>query len=348
MEHLLNRSLMAVLLTAGLMACSGDKGTDTDTDETDTDTDTEVCASGITSTFPDADAAGVFYRTPIEIVFNSDEKTTSTLTLADGAGADVAGTVSYNDGGDVAWFAPDADLAASTQYTLTASYSCEKVANITFTTSDAGTPVDGATLVDSVFNMDIAGGRITEPPGVGAILMPLIEDAEVYILVSATEYDATAMTHSFLGALGIDDGTGNIIQDVCTESIDFPLPSDYSDNPFMQIAGENVPIAVQGIELVLGSIELSGAFSPTGDAIEGLALRGFMDTSVLGGLLDLDPDDPQAACDLVGALGISCVDCGDGNITCLELAVDSMTADKQVGTLVALDAVAVAANDCAE
>jgi hypothetical protein len=346
MEHLLTRHFLSALIVTGLMACNNGKDTD-DTDTDDTDATPDICESGIASTFPDADATGVFYRTPIEIVFNDDESTTSTLTLAAG-GTDVPGTTTYSEDGATAYFTPTDDLAASTQYTLTIAYSCDKVAEIVFTTSDAGTPINGpSSLEGNVYNIDIASGRITEPPGVGQLLMPLIEEQDFFILISPVKYSGGANTLTFLGALGVDDGAGNIVQDMCTESISFPVAADFSDNPFMEISGEDVPITVQDFTITLQRIDLSGAFSPDASSIEGLSLSGFADTSGLGALLDLG-DEPDAVCGLVTTFGVTCVDCGDGSVTCLELAIDSMTAEQQTGTLELIEADDIDAEACGE
>jgi hypothetical protein len=327
MTHLFNRPLLSALLISGLFACNNGKD-ETDTVDSD-DTEVEVCTSGITSTFPDGDATGVFYRTAIEIVFTKDESSTATITLATAAGTDVPGTVTFSSDGKTAAFAPSADLAATTAYELTIAYSCDKTAVIAFTTSDAGTPLaDPSTIVGNTYNIDITTGRITKPAGVGATLMGLIEGEEFYILVSPTEYSAEDETLAFLGALGVDDGAGNVVQDECTETINFPLPADFAANPFMTISGEDVPLAVAGVELELGRIDLSGAFSPDGDTIEGLSLTAFADTVALGPLLDLGD-----ICELITTFGVNCIDCGDGSVTCLELQIDNMTADVQVGSL---------------
>jgi hypothetical protein len=347
MELSLNRSSLACLAIAGLLtACNGD----TDANPTDTDADTDAgeptCSSGIASTFPDADAAGVFYRSAIEIVFNSDESTTSTLELATADGA-VEGTTTYSEDGVTATFAPAADLTSSTQYTLTVSYSCDKVAEIGFSTSETGAAVDGASVVDTVYNVDIASGRITEPAGVGDLLMPLIAQQGFNLLIAPSAYDDAAMELSFLGALGIDEG-GAIVQDVCNESITFPIAGDYSDNPFVSVAGQDVPLSISGFEISLAEIELTGAFSPDGSSLDGLSLGGFADTGPLGPALDLG-DGEDAVCALVTTFGVSCVDCGDGSMTCLEIQFEDITADMQMGMLeeITLDDIANNA-DCAE
>jgi hypothetical protein len=319
MTHLrLSHLLLATL--ALNVACDGGETTDTDA-ETDTE-DTTTCSSSIDEFFPADGATGVFFRTPIEIYFNQDETTTATITLADASGADVPGTATFSGDGEVATFTPSASLSPSTEYTLTAAYSCGKTATATFSTSATGAAVDPTTLVDNVYNIDLGSGRIINPPGVGDLVEPLIADAGVYILVSPTAVEGSSITMT--GALGVDDGTG-LAQDVCTESINFPVAADYTGNPYFTISGEDVAISVQGFSLEIAALDLSGAFSPDGNAIEGIKLDAFADTSSLGSLLDLG-DDPAAVCGLLVGFGVSCVDCGNGQATCIQLVVDSLTA----------------------
>jgi hypothetical protein len=319
MTHLrLSHLLLATL--ALNVACDGGETTDTDA-ETDTE-DTTTCTSSIDEFFPADGATGVFFRTPIEIYFNQDETSTATITLADASGADVPGTVTFSDDGEVASFAPSAALSPSTEYTLTAAYSCDKTATATFSTSATGAAVDPTTLIDNVYNIDLGSGRIINPPGVGDLVEPLIADAGVYILVSPTAIEGSSITMT--GALGVDNGSG-LEQDVCTESINFPVAADYTGNPYFTISGDNVAISVQGFDLEIAALDLSGAFSPDGNSIEGIKLDAFADTSSLGSLLDLG-DDPAAVCGLLVGFGVSCVDCGNGQSTCIQLVVDSLTA----------------------
>lgn len=326
--------LATLLLLAG--ACNGDdKDPADDTDDTD---DTNTCVAEIASTFPTQDATNVFYRTPIEITFKQAEQSTATITLKDGAGADVAGSVSWSADGKTAAFTPAADLAASTQYTLTAAYSCDKTAEINFTTSDTGSAVDANTLIDNVYSVDFLSGRITEPPGVGELLGGLLASAgEIYILVSPTSIVDGDI--EMRGALGADDG-GSLVQDECTPSINFPIAADYSEDPFFEISGNDVTLEVEGFSIEIATLALSGAFAPDGSRIDGIAIEAFADTRPLvaafGEDLGVDPEDPAALCTFVTGLlpTVQCDSCS-GNGTddkfCLKLAIDSMTGELVTG-----------------
>lgn len=320
MTDLTLKSLLFASLALAI-ACGGDKDAEKDPIiETD---DTDTCVSGISSTFPAADATGVFFRTPIEVKFNQAESaSTATLTLTDAGGAEVAGSTSFSTDGKTATFEPSANLAASTQYTLTVDYTCDKTAEIQFTTSETGAPVDGATLINNVYAIDITSGRFTEPPGLADAIPGLLQSAGDIpsILISASAFENNQLT--IIGALGNDEGTG---QDLCTESISFPETADYSSNPFFSIEGEDVTLTVADFSLEIASLNVSGAFTPDADAIEGVALSLFADTTALNGLIEGFED----ICAAAALFQISCVSCsgsGTDDVTCLSLKADSIEA----------------------
>lgn len=343
-----------LLATMVLTACDGgEKDPVDDTDDTDTG---PICVSGIASTFPAQNDTAAFYRTSIEVVFNQAEKDTSTLTLKDGGGADVAGTVTYSTDGKTAYFDPTAALMPATQYTLTVAYSCDKTADVSFTTGDFGTAVDAATLIGKTYSVDFLSGRITEPAGVGELLTGLLGGTDpIYILVGPTAITEGGQIE-MIGALGAMDGT-DIIQDVCTPSIVFPIAADYSENPFFTIEGEDVSLEVEGFALDIAQLALSGAFSSDGSQIGGLAIDAFADTrplvALLGEDLGIDPTNPAGLCTFISGLlpTVTCQDCGGGDEPyCLKLVIDSMVGEELPGvTLQALVQADVNANPaCAE
>ncbi len=331
----LRKSFVLVTAISFATACGDSKDEPTDdTDTTDT-TDTTSTQSTLESFFPENGATDVFYKTPIEIVFGQDEATTATITVTSG-GTAVAGTTTFSSDGETAYFAPTADLMPSTTYEVAVAFSGGKNASATWTTSDTGAAVDGNTLIGNIYSIDIFSGRITEPAGVGDLLGSLLGDTPINVLISPSELNGTELT--MRGALGNEDFS----QDVCSESIDFPVPADYSSSPYFTIEGLNVPISVQGITLTIDTLNVSGAFSPNGDAIEGAAITASLDSRKLSGL------DIGDICELVVIAGISCTPCSDGTAACLDVKVDSLVAAK-VGTggITPVDLAAVEANpDC--
>ncbi len=320
MMHISFRGVFAASLVLGLAACNG--ATDEATDDTD-DTTTDECQSGITKFLPDRDATEVYYRTPIELTFSADESS-ATITLTDGT-SDVAADVNFSGDGKIATITPSAALMPSTTYTLNISYSCGDVTS-SFTTSNVGAAIMAGDSVGKTYNIDLASGRITQPAGVGDLLLGLLEGNPIDILVGPSEYDETAMTLAMIGALGARDGSA-IIQDDCEQSIDFPVAADFSANPFFSIEGTNVDLAVAGVELTLARIEITGAFAPDMSEIVGVTLEGDADTRELDGLID-GVDD---ICATVAAVGVSCTACPDGEAKCLSIAADSIIAEEVAG-----------------
>lgn len=322
---------MLVPFLALSVACSGGGAKDDTGDTTGDDTD-ETCSSGLDGFWPEPNASDVYYRTSIEVMFAQEEDGSSaTITLNDGS-ADVTGTVEWSDDGMTAYFKPSAPLTPSTTYTLSVSYSCGKSATNSFTTSSTGATVDGMSVIDDVYSIDLFSGRIIEPAGVEDLLQSLLAGEDpIIILVSPTTYDGDANTIEIRGALGKMNGS-DIVQDECTESINFPLPADYSNNPYFTINGVDVPLSVQGISLKIDRLDVSGAFASDGSSIDGVSVDAFADTRPLASLGVGD------ICELVQIAQVECVPCADNEPACLKIRVTDLTAE-QVDGLMGLNAI---------
>jgi len=331
----MRHQLFGLLALATLAGCPTSDGT---TDDTGDGVDV-TCDNGIVEFFPDDGDAAVYYRTSIEIEFEDGEGSGIEVMVSQG-GTAVTGTEEWI--GDRWIFWPDSPLMSSTAYDVDVTYSCG-TPSISFTTSETG----GATstsLVDKSYLLNLADGRFVEPAGVGSLIGTFLTD--VYVIVGVNSEDTVASTLAMSGALGVDNGAG-VEQDMCTPTIDFPIDADYSENPYFSVEGENVPIAVEGFEIEIGSMEITGAFSPDATYIDGASLAGKIDTRPLGELFDLGTDE-NAVCDFLATLQLACEDCGNGEVFCLSMVVDSMDADELPGvTLVPLTQDDVDANaDC--
>jgi hypothetical protein len=317
----------------GMIGCDGGETTD---DPVDTDTDGgSDCANGIVEFFPADAATGVYYRTTVEVLFEAtDGSEALTLSSADG---DVSGTTTWEDTRAIFW--PDTPLTSSTEYTLQVDYECGSP-TVAFTTSEVG-PATTDLLDGNAYSLDLANGRWVEPAGVGSLIGSLIGDVSVLMGISVDNGDSLDM----IGALGAGGG-----QDLCTESIPFPDSADFAQNPYFEVSGDAVPINVKGYEVVVENLLISGAFSPDGTYVDGATLGGKIDTRPLGALFGLDADDPNAVCDFLTTLQLACDDCGNGEVYCLSMLVDSMVADQLDGVSIverSLDDIAADPN-CAE
>jgi len=318
----------ALAASISLIGCDGGTGTGTDTD----DTNNTECTNPATAYPINAAATDFYYRGTVEATLTTVEDD-ATITVADGAGTEVAGTTSWR-GNTLVWEANDG-LAPSTAYTATLSYSCGDV-DWQFTTSDVGgavtTPGD---LVGNAYQLDIAGARFIEPAGIGSALGSFLT-FELYVGVTAVDGADLEM----IGALGADGA-----QDVCEATIPFPT-SDFANNPYFEVGPQDTTIVVQGYPITLMDLFISGSFAADGSAIAGAELNGSVDTREIVDIYQEGAAD-DTICQLAEGLGVSCEACGDGQELCLTIVADSINANVEDFSLEVLTDEDVDANeDC--
>ena len=134
-----------------------------------------------------------------------------------------------------------------------------------------------------------------------------------------------------MGALGIE-GASPAAQDTCEETIDFPTAADFTDNPFFAVGPDTTTLSVEGLDVTIDDLLISGAFSPDGSYIAGATLAGAIDTRPLVGLIDPEGGE-NTICDLVATFGVACEACSDGSGDfCLTLLVNDISAEELPGT----------------
>ncbi len=306
---------LAILAAAMLVACGGDKDgtTPTDTDTNAGDDDDDACSNSILAQFPENGDTDVYYRTDVRFTLAATDDAAS-ISVTDAAGTEVSGSTSV-DGTVVSWMG--GPLMPDTDYNVTLSYACGD-ATVAWKTSSTGAEADDVT--SKVYNLDLTSGEFVQPPGVGDLLATQLDGVQV--LIMATSVGAQI---EMLGALG--DGAGN--QDLCTESI--PFPAAVYTNPYFELSSPLLPLSIAGFTVEIEDLELSGAFSPSGDRIQGAVLKGKIDTRPLVELIAPGGGD-SAVCDLVGTFGVSCETCGGGGDYCLSLWVADIQADELIGS----------------
>ncbi len=287
-----------------------------DPGEVDGPTDGDgTCGVIVQQAFPEDGASDVFYQTDVHFLLSSfDETAVISITEAN-TGEPISGTTTIN-GGLVTW-SGDVDLEANTSYDSTLTFVCGEDTR-SWTTSSAGEPVaDPFDLIGNVYSIDLQEGHWVEPYNVGVLLGEVLKDVE--ILVSPTDID-TMIT--MRGALG--DGNGE--QDLCAPSIPFP-PAEF-ENPSFTLQTERLELPLADSTAGIDNLELSGSFTPDGEAIEGVMLAGSVDTRALVPLIQGESDD--AFCQLLNAaLGVPCEECADQTgAFCVTILVDNLTADK--------------------
>lgn len=297
-------------------------------DDTGSDTDGAACEISIESTIPSSGALDADYRAAIEFQL-SDADGTATVTSA------IAGTTTLVDGGETIIFTPNEPLEPSTTYTVTLNY-CRGASDLTFTTSDVGTPLpDVGILQNRTYALNLREARIVEPAGVGSILGTYLTQD---ILVGIETVDNSKI--QMIGAIGVE-GASPPVQDYCTSSIPFP-EADFAAQPYFQIGPQTTTLAVAGLEIVIGDLEITGTFASDGSYFTGGTLGGTIDTRPLVPLLDPE-GEPGSICDLAASFGAVCGTCPeDGEPYCLTLVADQIEALQVEGESL----VEVAAGDC--
>lgn len=274
------------------------------------------CVNQIKSTFPATGAVDAYYRGTIEFKLQAADESATIVT-------DIPGTQSTREDGKIIVWTPSQPLAPSTTYSATLEY-CAGSATIDFTTSALGTAiVDAGVLDDHPYHVALTDARVTEPAAIGALLG---EAGDIDILIGVTSYDAS--TIKMIGAVGERDEANNIKQDHCEQTIDFP-EADFTGSPFFSIvapAGQATKFVIQGFEVEIMNLQLTGTFAADGSYFGGGTLAGSVDTRALDHLVGDDAEE-GAICELAEPLGAPCQPCDDGGSFCLTLVADSIYAE---------------------
>ncbi len=274
----------------------------------------------------------------------------------------VSGTTAESSGGTVLTFSPDAPLEPSTDYDMTIHWMPNSAGDFTFTFStgpygnELATPA--ATLVDSTYNIDLAGANFVEPPGVGPILQSQIGDIAILFMPTAdSNFDTGEL--QIMGALGaVTDPVQNIVvQEDCTETLAFTEqePAEFN-NPDMSVGPTDLDISIQGISATINDLNITGTFHPNGDDMRGGTFAGSVDTRPLAP--ELDPEGGEdAVCALVEeTIGVECEPCNDDGTEpfCLSLLATEIVAERIDGlvlemmTCVDIITRYVASGDCGD
>jgi Bacterial Ig-like domain len=317
-------SILAVLMAA----C----GTKTDTETTDsgagTDTDPGSCALELDSVFPTDGDTDAYYRTNVRFTLEEDLTGPAEIAVADASGAAVTGATTVA-GAEVLWQG-DA-LSPNTEYTATLTYDC-LVETTTFTTSSTGQPTT-ADVIGRVYNLNLTEGNWVQPAGLGSVIASFIGDYE--ILVSPLNIDGTTIDMLAGVATGGE-------QNQCDPTIPF-LDADYTD-PYFILSAPALPLVVADVEVNISNLELSGAFAPDGSRLQGVVMKGKIDSRPLAIAFDFGNTD-NAGCTALAAFGVQCEECdnGDGPY-CITVNIEDLEAVEIDTTLVEIDQAAIDAN----
>lgn len=282
--------------------------TETPTDSTTPPTDsTTLCAAGVASTFPEDGATGVYYRTSVAFVLQEADPTAS-IAVEDEAGTVVPGA-STVAGATVTWAGDP--LAPSAAYDAVLTDACGTV-RITFRTGSTGEPAPDVT--GDTYELDLQSGRWIEPPDFGDVLPSLA--AAYGLLVSVTE-----VTDSSLSMFAAVTKEG--VQNTCALTV--PLVDASYDNPYFELTSAAFPVSLPADTMYITDFVVAGAFAPGGTSMDGVTVRGMIDTRPLA-LMLLGTDE---ACGTLSAFGVTCKACPDGSGDyCVAVDVEDVTADR--------------------
>lgn len=277
----------------------------------------EPCLSSLGEVYPEHGAENVYYRAAMEIEFFPEHSSSnSAISVQRADGAVVEGLVTWSEDGSLATFTPAQPLLPDTTYKVEVEYLCEKSASFTWTTGSAGAPVDETALAGGVYGLDLSTGRAT-PRDAEVLLSSLLgvqPPDGVAALVSAVQVDETSVTLRV--ATTVD---GEPAPDVCAVTSDTELTGGLLDGPYFELEGTDISLSVEGQELRLASLQLSGAFTPDGAAIEGGRIDMTFDPRTLG-------EGMESFCEILGA--DACVPCPDGEVLCVNFGMDRLRMER--------------------
>jgi hypothetical protein len=313
--HLSLRLLAMFALALPLTACPTSTGDDDDDSaQGDDDDDSTPGATEIAATSPADGDQNFYYRSCLWVEFSGAVEDAE-ISLADADGAAVAGTNTLNDDASVVTFCPGSALGALIEYTASVSWdSATGDGSWSFRTSDLGTPTGAEPPADGSFLMDLASATFIEPAGIGGVIGSFLSDP----IAMTAAYDGSSL--SMIGAL-VSAEEDPPVQDLCNQTLG--LEATIWEDPYFQVGPADLSFEVEGIAVNVAGLEITGTFREDYSAFGGATFRGGLDTRALDTLVD-ETGTEGAACDMIGAFGISCQPCPDGSGDfCIDLhAVD--------------------------
>lgn len=220
-------------------------------------------------------------------------------------------------------------LETDTVYTVTTEV-CGSTASFAFTTvagggddgGDDGGGGDGIDvpnddLIGNTYSLDLATATWHEPSGLGAILGTIFQDPLLFGVTDASEEDlwvAIATTEQGSGSSGV------LTVDTVTEI----GQTSFADAPLLVTNPTDLTLTYSGVDIPVEGLGLSVFFAEDGSELVSARATALGDTRNVGAALGLG-SGPDSLCTTLSGLGVTCVDCSDGQPLCIEmdLTVDS-------------------------
>lgn len=308
----MNASRIPALLPILLLACPSK--------ETGDSTASDPCTAVLEETVPVSGATGVYHRAPVEFVLSADDESAS-IAVTDAAGAEVAGSVTFNADGTRVSFTADPPLLPQATYSATLTW-CGGTETVAFETSDYGVPRT-ASPAGNTYVVTLKDARFVEPEALSGIL-PNALKLDVLLEVAAV---TDGVSVDILGAVAVE-GSDPPVQDFCGATMDFS-GADLSGDPFFHLGPMDVTFNLPTHDMVVDGLQISGTFKADGTDFGGgvlesaIDVRKNIDMYKLLGLAVETGDDVVAA---LSSMGVETAACADGQLYCMILKAVDITA----------------------
>lgn len=293
----------------------------TDGHHTSSDSGVECWTNVIEADPADGDD-DVYYRATVRAELD-DPDLTATLRVLAQDGSEVPGIMGLelnDDSTRLTWEAVE-PLIPNTTYTSEVTHVCG-VEQFIWTTSEIG-QVLTTEIMGNTYALDVANGVWVAPPGAGGIFTVLLRPYRVLLRVTGE----SETTLDLLAGVSI-----NGHQNECAPTVEF-LGAPWSD-PYFDLYIESINLETDTFFLEIGDFALSAAFAPDAERIQG-EIAGLLDTRDLGAALGvMNPEDPNAVCNMLDDFLVFCLPCADGEPYCLDIEVEDVEGPKIQAPLV--------------
>jgi hypothetical protein len=183
------------------------------------------------------------------------------------------------------------------------------------TDTDSDTdPVVAGDTIGKTYSFSLDDATISKPAGMGTLLDGQLTQS---VLLEVQYADETSM--DLMLGLSLPDEWAE--QDYCVATSALPGAS-FAENPSFNAGPTSLSVTANGITLSLDDLYLSGTFAADLSEITNGKLSALLDTRPLDELAQSYGVD--TACELLAYIGASCIDCPDGNESCVEFEATKM------------------------
>ena len=286
----------------------------------DSDEKNSLCDISILETVPFPDSTNAYYRSPIEVVLSDVDPTASvTVSTSD---TDVAGELIREENTII--FQPDVPLQPSTSYEISVSYcGSEEPAQINFSTSDVGSPLNGGTTIleERSYVVDLSQGTVIEPLGIGDFLQTLLNNK---FLIDVQQVNPTqAFVRMALSK------TNTTQQNHCVPTIEeFPIV-ELEQAPYFTLSGTNIPIVIDQYQMLLYEFSTSGTINPQATEFVEMDAYGLLDLREVFPILqdfNLNADTVDDFVTYLEELSVEISSCSDGQNYCMTIVMSDLKA----------------------